>query len=103
MAPQCKVCYTFYRKQDLLLQRYGIDKVTYMLMLKSQNGVCAICNKSETVKDCNNNIRPLSVDHNHLTGKIRGLLCYYCNTMVAYIENSPQLVEIITKYLKETK
>ena len=42
-----------------------------------QNGCCAICRKKETEFKCR-----LSVDHNHKTGQVRGLLCYRCNKFI---------------------
>jgi hypothetical protein len=50
-----------------------IDK--YNEMFLAQGGCCAICGRHETTL-----AKPLSVDHNHITGKIRGLLCISCNT-----------------------
>lgn len=50
----------------------GIDAAAYELLLEAQAGHCALCpNKPKT--------RRLHVDHDHLTGRIRGLLCYRCN------------------------
>jgi len=46
-------------------------------MLNNQHGVCAICGKIQKGK------RPLVVDHDHETGKVRGLLCYGCNRIMA--------------------
>jgi len=50
----------------------------YNNMLVSQNGVCAICGEKET-RTIKGKIQPLSVDHNHITDQIRGLLCGNCN------------------------
>ncbi|HDY87912.1 MAG TPA: hypothetical protein ENH82_07355, partial [bacterium] len=47
-----------------------------------QGGVCAICRKPER------NCRPLAVDHSHVTGQVRSLLCVNCNTELGIIENS---------------
>lgn len=44
---------------------------------KKQNGACGICKKSESQFK-----NRLNLDHNHKTGQIRGLLCYYCNKFV---------------------
>lgn len=43
-------------------------------LFKQQKGCCAICNKPQSQFK-----RRLNLDHNHATGQIRGLLCYYCN------------------------
>lgn len=44
---------------------------------KAQNGACAICKKPQSMFK-----RRLNLDHNHKTGQLRGLLCYYCNRRV---------------------
>jgi hypothetical protein len=71
--------------------------------LASQGGVCATCRRPETARDNRyGKRRRLSVDHNHQTGKVRGLLCTRCNhaiglalerrdillAMVAYLDRS---------------
>lgn len=53
---------------------YGLTLLEYEAMLASQEHLCAICHQSETVA--------LSVDHNHQTGAVRGLLCGNCNRMI---------------------
>lgn len=60
-----------------LKSRYGITIDDYILLFESQNGVCAICGLPERV--LNGKQKPLSVDHDHETGKVRGLLCNDCN------------------------
>ena len=63
-------------------KRYGINITPkeYLKLLKKQNGVCAICGKTNKSK------KDLAVDHNHETGKVRGLLCTWCNTHIEVIE-----------------
>lgn len=60
----------------------GIGIEDYEKMALRQNGVCAICGNT-------NGSRRLCVDHNHNTGKIRGLLCTKCNVWVGVLENAP--------------
>lgn len=62
---------------------------------KFQNGVCAICNQ------ININGRKLSVDHNHKTGKFRGLLCLKCNLAIGYLQEDVSLFEKSIEYLKK--
>jgi len=47
------------------------------VFLEKQGGCCAICNKAEMSFS-----KRLSLDHNHKTGKLRGLLCYRCNKFI---------------------
>lgn len=60
-------------------------------MLVSQGGACAICRKPF--------VKTPHVDHRHIDGKVRGLLCAGCNTKVASVE-SP-LREAVERYLSE--
>lgn len=61
-------------------------------MLLKQDGHCAVC-PSIPKK------RRLAVDHNHKTGKIRGLLCYRCNYSIGYLRDSSILARRIADYL----
>lgn len=63
-----------------------------------QGNVCAICGKPETVKRKGTTKR-LSIDHNHKTGEIRGLLCSRCNMKLGVLENV-EFVEKANLYLK---
>ena len=66
-----------------LRRKYGITEAEYNEMLVSQKGVCKLCGKSESIKSDTprqrGKERKLAVDHDHKTGKVRGLLCYRCN------------------------
>lgn len=56
------------------------------LKLRRQHGCCYICKKPEQVK-WRGKRRRLAIDHDHMTGKIRGLLCYRCNLFIGHLEN----------------
>jgi hypothetical protein len=72
------------RAMDKSLQsRYGITLADYNSMFRKQKGKCAICGKHQM--DLNTK---LYVDHCHVTGKVRALLCNPCNTQVGVYENS---------------
>lgn len=71
----------------------GYDRLLFL-----QNGVCAMCGKAERAL-LNGIIKRLAVDHNHETGKIRGLLCNHCHSLITRIENNPSFYERATKYL----
>lgn len=73
--------------------RYGITVETYEKMLVDQGGVCAICKKA-----CNTGKR-LSVDHDHDTGKVRGILCQRCNRGIGHFKSIEDL-ESAVSYLK---
>ena len=63
-------------------------------MFKKQNGVCAIC-KKECITG-----RRLAVDHNHVTGKNRGLLCTNCNTSLGGFKDDILYLEAAIRYLQ---
>jgi len=64
-----------------LKKSYRLTLADYERMLDEQAGVCAICSES-----CATGQR-LAVDHDHTTGKARGLLCRRCNTKLESLEN----------------
>lgn len=76
-----------YFRQRAIEQQFGISYGDYLALLEKQCGVCAICGKPETVTYQNGRIRTLAIDHDHTTGKIRGLLCFRCNTGLVYVED----------------
>jgi hypothetical protein len=78
------------------LKRYGITLADYDQMLKRQKGVCAICKKPET----HSRQRRLSVDHNHETGEVRGLLCARCNRALGMFNDNPDLLRSAARYLR---
>ncbi len=66
-----------------LIKKFGITLEKYNDILNTQNGMCAICNKTPE-----KNKKMLAVDHNHDTGKNRGLLCSSCNLCIGFIEKN---------------
>jgi len=78
------------RRKYILKRLYDISEEEYNSLAKKQDGKCAICGNEEK----------LYVDHNHGTGKVRGLLCNTCNTAIGMVkENTETLLKAIT-YLK---
>lgn len=75
---------------------YGITAKEYESMFENQGGVCAICMEPGK-KD-----RRLAVDHDHVTGKVRQLLCTYCNVMIGKME-SPAGLSAFEAYLDRHK
>jgi hypothetical protein len=78
-----------YKLNRLLVSRYGITLEEYNNLLISQNRKCKICGKS----------KKLTIDHCHNTKKVRGLLCYRCNLIVASYENFRKVFPLVKKYL----
>lgn len=87
-------------KQSLkysLKHKYGMTLSGYEHLLASQHYRCAIC------RGRNKSGRLLSVDHDHDSKKVRGLLCYKCNSALGFLgENTTVLARAIT-YLEENK
>jgi uncharacterized protein YbaR (Trm112 family) len=82
-------------KKDSELKRiYGISINDYLNMFEKQNMVCKICKQ-----ECKTKLS-LSVDHDHATGKIRGLLCNRCNRAIGMFEDSPELLKMAARYLE---
>ncbi len=73
-----------------------ITKEEYDDLLKIQNNVCAICKKVDSKKS-------LAIDHNHKTGKIRGLLCEGCNIGLGGFKDDILLLSQSIKYLKKDR
>lgn len=70
-----------------LRKSYGIGKNDYDIMLEQQKGLCAICGLPEKViHPQSKRLQPLSVDHSHNSGKIRGLLCGSCNRALGFLK-----------------
>lgn len=83
-------------KKDAELKRlYGITIEDYLSIFDNQLGVCKICKQP-----CKTKSR-LSVDHNHKTGKVRGLLCNRCNRALGMFEDSPELLQSAIDYLED--
>lgn len=78
----------------------GITNEEYVQLLKQQNGVCAICRQPETTVR-GGRVQHLSVDHNHATGEIRGLLCVGCNTALGSMKDSEELLLAAVEYIKK--
>jgi len=76
---------------------YGITQEEYLEMLKKQNDSCAICH-TKTAGGKNN---VWHIDHNHTTGKVRGLLCWACNSGLGQFRDNVQSLTAAIKYLKD--
>lgn len=85
-----------HRRREILRQ-YKITEIDYAIMLVKQNGLCAICGEPPK-KD-----KMLSVDHCHLTGKVRGLLCNRCNFILGLAHDQPSILQASLLYLKNNE
>jgi hypothetical protein len=70
-------------------------------MVEAQGGLCAICFKPEVRRKEDGTLRALAVDHDHVTGRIRKLLCHRCNLGLGHFDDDiMRLVSAVT-YLGE--
>jgi hypothetical protein len=83
------------RDLRVITKKFGLTEEDYFRMEKEQRGVCAICKAPCTSG------RRLAVDHNHTTGKVRGLLCLRCNFGIGYFEENLNIIGNAMKYLRK--
>lgn len=83
------------RHRKSKLKKYGITLQTYEDILRIQGG-CAICGAVICSLNPSNN---LSIDHDHDTGRVRGILCGLCNTALGSFQSSPILLAAAIAYL----
>jgi hypothetical protein len=89
-----------------LRRYYDLSFTQYAEMYAQQGGVCAICNQPETAKlpgrktdETENRVRDLSVDHDHMTGAVRQLLCNACNHLLGHAKDNPDVLRAASDYL----
>lgn len=76
-----------------LKRKYGLSASDYIFLFEKQRGCCKGCGKKGK----------LVVDHNHITGKIRGLLCRHCNLVLGFVGDSPRILAQLRRYLLNEK
>lgn len=77
-----------------VVKTYGLEPGEYERRYAEQGGVCAICQRAKGIT------RRLAVDHNHRTGRVRGLLCSPCNQMLGYLRDDPEALRRAVTYLE---
>lgn len=80
--------------RNATLRQFGITQEDYDKILQEQDGKCAICGVER-----NGSKENFCVDHDHETGKVRGLLCTKCNLGIGKMKDSPDLLRKAAKYL----
>jgi hypothetical protein len=106
-SPEYKLYHQQYRqslngketKQRSRLKRYNSTITEYNQIISNQNNQCAICNR---VFDPISRQTTAHIDHNHKTGKIRGLLCGSCNRAIDLLQDDPEVCKNAAAYLTET-
>ena len=104
LANVCKPCFQVVERlsrrrnpgrtrNEWLKYSYGITSAQYDKLLVKQKGSCAICKSIPTKKR-------LAVDHDHSTGKIRGLLCHPCNAAIGLFKDNTDFLLEAKRYLE---
>jgi len=79
-----------------LRRKYGILEINYQQLLAMQHGGCAICGGEDVG-------RRLAVDHEHISGHVRGLLCSRCNRLIGLAGDDASLLANAAEYLVRRK
>lgn len=81
----------------MLKSKYGLSLDQFMSLLSFQNNCCAICKTEfKGTKDTH-------VDHCHKTKKVRGLLCFLCNSGIGKFKDNPEFLKAAIKYLQKVR
>lgn len=89
-----------YRRKSLK-RRYGITAAGYQRLYDAQGGLCAVCGQPEKNRDGTAQHRRLAVDHDKVTGKVRGLLCRLCNQRLGGLGDNLAGVLRFIRYLEQ--
>lgn len=88
---QCITCRAHTRR----LQTYDLSPEDYLRMLFSQHNACPICHRTLDELE-----RGMVVDHSHVSGKVRMLVCQPCNSMLGFAEDDPSRLRQGAAYLE---
>ena len=89
-----RTCRTCARERNTFRQRlYGVPLDVYRAKLAAQNGLCAICGGPPGK-------RSLNVDHDHVNGRVRDLLCATCNVGIGVMRDNPELLRKAADYIE---
>jgi Recombination endonuclease VII len=104
-AAECRACASnaeWSKNRKRYITKYmimlGISGEDYNKLLEKQDHKCAICGKPETSHN-QHGLKKLAVDHDHVTGKFRGLLCQSCNVKLGVLEDI-EFVHAAQQYLE---
>jgi hypothetical protein len=90
LQTRCKECTSAAGRRDHLKNAYGMTVADLEAMLDSQHGVCAICQTAPAVH----------VDHDHMSGTVRGLLCFRCNAALGQFGDDPLVLRRAARYVE---
>jgi hypothetical protein len=103
--PGCSgYCVRHYRV-NINLMEYGLTLETYLAMYDAQDGRCKVCEKPCAPKGTEGrspSVDVIQVDHNHVTGKVRGLLCFGCNASLGQAKDDIDILRALVRYLEDS-
>ena len=82
-------------------EKLGVTPAQYATMHLAQGGLCMICGQPETALGRKGAVQTLCLDHNHITGKIRDLLCKRCNRVLGQLGESTELLRGMIEYIEK--
>ena len=88
----CRACRATYRNANCRGKFRDVISDELLAEIKATTKECVICGSEE----------PLVVDHDHKTGKVRGMLCNHCNRGLGHFCDDPELMEFAAEYLRES-
>lgn len=92
------------RRRYEIKRKYGITWDQYVQLLEAQSHACAICLRPEgAAHPVTGNVMSLAVDHDHVTGEVRGLLCRLCNVGISQLGESPETLRRAADYLSGSR
>jgi hypothetical protein len=96
---QCRSCLNEANHAQQLRRQQCLP-AQYNALLQAQSSKCAICGATQGHRSCGGRVCRLAVDHDHHTGKVRGLLCNNCNRGLGRFKDSVEILEAAVRYLK---
>ena len=93
---ECKECFS----KQVARNKYQITDEQIDTMYKKADNKCQICH--EQTEHGSSKYRDLVIDHNHETGKVRGILCSWCNSALGHFKDDPKRLTNAIEYLKST-
>ena len=92
-----KLKYPTKQKEKDLKYKYGLTLEAYDILVDEHKGYCGICGTHET--EIVSKRTKLCIDHDHATGKVRGLLCHSCNKLLGNAKDNQQILLNAIQYL----
>ncbi|MFF5145742.1 endonuclease VII domain-containing protein [Streptomyces sp. NPDC013157] len=90
LSTRCKECRAAEGRAGHLKRNYNLTEAERDALIAAQYGLCAICLDAP----------PVHVDHCHKTGRVRGVLCFNCNSAIGKLRDKPDAARRAAAYLE---